>query len=193
MSKKSLEMEYSAIRDEIISLTSSKDQLVSTMYILCVTIIGLSSIFNIDQIINLIFIVVIPFQAFINTKLFQIARCGAYIKVFIEPNIKGLRWEKIIHESDSIFNKTYRFNLGKLQFTRNIGKYGSTIFSVLVFFVYFCNNISISNNGIVFVGHGVFQVLMYMFLVLFVFYLNRKGTNFEKIYSTYVDIFKKYE
>ncbi|MCM1334303.1 MAG: hypothetical protein NC084_08705 [Bacteroides sp.] len=133
MSKKSLELEYSAIRDEIISLTSSKDQLVSTMYILCVTIIGLSSIFNTEQIINLIFIVVIPFQAFINTKLYQIARCGAYIKVFIEPKIKGLQWEKIIHEVDSTFNKTYRFNLGKLQFTRNIGKYGSTIFSVLVF------------------------------------------------------------
>lgn len=186
-------MEYNAIRNEIISLTSSKDQLVSTMYILCVTIMGFSSIFDEEQIINLIFIVVIPFQALINTKLYHIARCGAYINVFIESKVKGLQWEKIIHDTDSTFNKTYRFNLGKLQFSRNIGKYGSTLFSLSVFCIYLFKHIIMSTDRIMFVENNLIKVLIYIFLVLFVFYLNKKGANFEKIYSIYADILKKYK
>lgn len=74
--------------------------------------------------------------------------------------------------------------------TRNLAKYGSSIFSILVVIVYFQNNIFINETGINIDRNSVWLMLLYISLSLFVFYLNRKGTNFEKIYGTYLDIFQ---
>lgn len=187
---KGIEMEYNAIREEIVNLTNSKDQFIIMMYSLCISIIGLTTFFKVEEIIGLIYIVLIPFQALINTKLFQIARCGAYINVFIEPNAQGLKWEKIIHIADKKFNQQYRFNLGNIQLTRNLAKYGSSIFSVLVVIMYFRNKIIINEVGISINRNNFWLMLLYIAACLFVFYLNRKGSNFEKIYDTYLAIFQ---
>lgn len=184
-------MEYSAIREEIVYLTNSKDQMILAMYSICITILGLASLLDTLKIVGLMFIVLIPFQSLINTKLFQIARCGAYIRVFIEPEIKGLKWEQIIHDADKKFNYQYRVNIGNIQFTRNIAKYGSSIFAILAFFMYSFDNIDIVENKIQLPFGRCWIILLYFLLCIFVLYLNRKGTNFEKIYDMYIDILKK--
>lgn len=189
--KKGIELEYVAIREELVNITNSKDQIVLAMYSLCITILGFVTLFKVEEVIGLIYLVLIPFQALINTKLFHIARCGAYIKVYIEPEIKGLKWEKIIHEADNKFNHMYRFNLGNIQLTRNLAKYGASVFAIFVFLVYLCNNSVVTFDGIKFCHNNIIMMCIYLFFSLFVFYLNRKGTNFQKVYNTYVDIFMK--
>ena len=53
--KKGLELEYVSIREEAISTIATKDQLISNMYTLCVTILGLASVLQMEQVIGLIF------------------------------------------------------------------------------------------------------------------------------------------
>lgn len=146
--KKSLELEYASIREEVISLIATKDQLISNMYTLCVTILGLSSVFQMEQVVGLVYIVLIPFQAFINTRLLHIARCGVYINCYLEPALGNMPWEQVIHKADDKFSKMYRVNLGKLQVTRSLGKYGASIFSVLALLLFF--GITLSSKKIKF-------------------------------------------
>ncbi len=185
-----LQLEYSAIREEIVCLTSSKDQMILMMYSICIAILGLMAFLDAERIVGLMFAVLIPFQAFINSKLFQIARSGAYINVFIEPKINGLKWEQVIHKADNEFNLQYRFNLGNIQFTRNIAKYGASIFAIIAVFVFAFDNICIVENTVKMQIDKSFLMLLYFLLCIFVLYLNKKGVNFEKIYNMYINIFK---
>ena len=182
-----LQLEYSAIREEIVCLTSSKDQMILMMYSICIAILGLMAFLDAERIVGLMFAVLIPFQAFINSKLFQIARSGAYINVFIEPKINGLKWEQVIHKADNEFNLQYRFNLGNIQFTR---KYGASIFAIIAVFVFAFDNICIVENTVKMQIDKSFLMLLYFLLCIFVLYLNKKGVNFEKIYNMYINIFK---
>ena len=179
-----LQLEYSAIREEIVCLTSSKDQMILMMYSICIAILGLMAFLDAERIVGLMFAVLIPFQAFINSKLFQIARSGAYINVFIEPKINGLKWEQVIHKADN------EFNLGNIQFTRNIAKYGASIFAIIAVFVFAFDNICIVENTVKMQIDKSFLMLLYFLLCIFVLYLNKKGVNFEKIYNMYINIFK---
>lgn len=188
--KKGLELEYVSIREEAISTIATKDQLISSMYTLCVTILGLASVLQMEQVIGLIYIVLIPFQAFINTRLLHIARCGAYINFYIEPALGNMHWEEIIHKADAEFSKRYRINLGKFQVTRSLGKYGASIFSIVALLLFFFHNLMICNHKILFDLDAVYLLILYFMLTIFVIYLNRKGTNFEKIYELYKDILK---
>lgn len=188
---KAFEMEYVAIREEVVSLIATKDQLIATMYTLCIMIIGFVSVLNMEQVIGLIFVVLIPFQAFINTKNFQIARCGAYISYYIEPKIPGMNWEAIIHNVDLEFNKRYRVNLGKIQITRNLGKFGASIFATIAILFFAFKNMSIQENIVTFNIESVQLLLVYLILTILTIYLNRKGTDFETIYSLYISIFEE--
>jgi len=171
---------------------SSKDQLTATMYTFIITIIGFSSFFTSELVSGLIFIVLISFQTTINTKDFQIARCGAYIQFFIEPKIKGMKWESIIHKADEKFNKKYRVTIGNIELTRNFSKYGASIFAVMAFVSYIWSSISIKKNTIELKENAIWWMVLYFILMIFVFYLNRRGGDFQKIFDMYIEIFEEY-
>lgn len=188
---KGYELEYAAIRDEVLNMFSTRDHLEATMYTVCIAIIGLRIVLSTDLVVTLLFMVIIPFQTFINDKFYFLARCGAYINVFIEPNIKHLQWEKIVHEADAKFNKIYGVSFGNSSMLNFLGQRKTSIFAIFACGMYIFEHIEIESMKVYMDKKNIFVLCIYSLLMILVFYLNKKGTDFDKIYETYQNIFQE--
>ena len=174
--KKGLIYEYSGIRSEIVALETLKDQLIATVFSISISLLGLGYTLDKGILFIILIIVVIPFQGLINKKTFMIVRCGVYIKVFIEPRISGMKWEKIIHDADDEFNRKY-LNFDKLQITKNLYKYGTFIFSVIAFFSYCNQKIEIFESNFLINPEELVVILFMVLCIIITFYLCYKNSN----------------
>lgn len=186
---KGYELEYAAIRDEVLNLFSTRDHLEATMYTVCIAIIGLRIVLSTDLVVALLFMVIIPFQTFINDKFYLLARCGAYINIFIEPNINHLQWEGIVHEADAKFNKIYGISFGNISMLQFLGQRKTSLFAIFAFVMYVNEHIEIEYRKVYMNKENMIVLCIYGVLMFLTFYLNKKGTDFNKIYKTYQEIF----
>lgn len=183
--------EYSGIRAEIVELETLKDQLIATVFSISISLLGFGYTLNKGVLFVILIIVVIPFQGLVNKKTFMIVRCGVYIKVFIEPKLSEMKWEKIIHNADDEFSKKY-LKLDKYQITKNIYKYGTFIFSLISFVSYCYQEVEVSTNNIS-VSINELVIIFFMILCIFVtYYLCYKNSNYNKMYRIYEEILNSY-
>lgn len=183
--------EYSGIRSEIVALETLKDQLIATVFSICISLLGLGYTLNNGVLFFILIIVVIPFQGLINKKTFMIVRCGVYIKVFIEPKFSDMNWEKVIHNADDEFSKKY-LKLDKYQVTKNIYKYGTFIFSVIAFISFCYQKIEMSFDKISLSVSELIVIVIMVLCIFVIYYLCYKNSKYNKIYSIYEEILTSY-
>ena len=180
-----VQIEYNAIRAELVQTLSAKDQFVIAMYTLSLTILGLIYTLNNLELIYLEFIVLIIFQTYLNTKTMKIAKIGAYIKVNIEPKIQGMKWEHINKMIDAEYRKQHMLSLGSKEVLRLIRRHGSFILSVISLITYIFFSIKISNGNISLgVNEGI-QIIICCMCVVFILILNIEGTQFYTVFDRY--------
>ncbi len=85
--------EYSALRDEIISISEQLRSTWTTMITLCVSIYILAFETKSSELFLLLYIILIPFQYIINSQQWSVQKISTYIRCFFESKELGIHWE----------------------------------------------------------------------------------------------------
>lgn len=175
-------MEYGAIRDEIILLMNEHNTHITNLFLMSITILGLGYTLDKPVLFLMLYLVIIPFQILINNKEYMMVRCGVYIKKYIEPELKTLKWEQRIHEVDAKFNEVYKFKIGKIQIENRICDYGAFMFSLISLGSYILYKIEINNSVIsIHVFFSIWGIIMALIATAVTFRLCQKASNFKEL------------
>lgn len=130
----------------------------------------------------MLYFVIIPLQTLINNKQYMLIRCGVYIALNIEPEIKGLKWERTVHRIDKEIKNSYKVKIFGFAIEDELCDLGAFIFSVIawMFYTYYiftggCEISHIKYSSVL--GEAVAIAGTVISLMLC-----NKGRNFEKIY-----------
>ena len=175
-------MEYAAVREEIILLMNEHNTHISNLFLISITIIGLGCQFKNSVLFLMLYFVIIPLQTLINNKQYMLIRCGVYIALNIEPEIKGLKWERTVHRIDKEIKNSYEVKIFGFAIEDELCDFGAFIFSVIawMFYTYYiftggCEISHIKYSSVL--GEAVAIAGTVISLMLC-----NKGRNFEKIY-----------
>lgn len=105
-----LELEYNNIKHEIFVLKQRCDSLIIAIYTVSNTLMGFGYQFKSTFFFALVAAFIIPLHALLNSRRYHMVRCSMYIKLCIEPHVKGLQWESIVDRIDKEFKAQYRKN-----------------------------------------------------------------------------------
>jgi hypothetical protein len=121
------EIEYKALRDEIINDFKSMDQVFLYTVVITVTILSLCIKFYEDVPFLLLMpvIVIIPFGYRYVSKLRAIIKMGAYIEAFIESGNKDIGWE----------SRHRQIHISSNKFFDKIPYYIDRLFTISIFWV----------------------------------------------------------
>ncbi len=163
----SKEVEYSMIKQEIISATEIVVNISIAMYTITLSIFVLAAQFNKPVLFLSPYIILFPFQNLINRKKDGINRLAAYSAVFLE---EGNGWESKYNELFSVM-KGYDKNLILLRRVWNalIGRTNSTqlgILSTVIFNITFWKNTNASSMKFEEAILVVFSVLLFVFIAI---------------------------
>lgn len=103
-----LELEYNNIKHEIFVLMQRCDSLIIAIYTISITLMGFGYQFKNKIFFALIVAFIIPLHALLNVRRYHMARCSMYIKLCIEPHVKGLQWESMVDRIDKEFKAEYQ-------------------------------------------------------------------------------------
>lgn len=191
-----LQMEYTAIRDEVILLMNEQNTHISNLFVMGISLLGFGYTLDCPIFFLMSYLILLPFQILINNKEYMMARSGAYIRIYIEPKIPSLKWENIIHDVDREFNNRYKFSIDKFNIENRACDYGVFIFSLISLVSYTASSISIYKNPynrliIRVLPIQIIGIICCIIGTIISFKLCRKGACFDVIYKECCDIFER--
>ena len=147
------EIEYKALRDEIINDFKSMDQVFLYTVVITVTILsfGIKFYKDIPSLLLMPVIVIIPFGYVYVSKLRAIIKIGAYIEAFIERGNKDIGWESRHRQIHIYPNK----------FSDRIPYYIDRLFTISIFWALLIFCLSLSYAG----WHHNYS---YLYIVIFI-------------------------
>ncbi len=145
MHKGMIQMEYNNIKYEIATLMQRCDNLLTTMYTVSITLMGLGFQLKNKYFFMMILIFIIPIQGLINIRRYHMARCSVYIKKYICSKYKELKWESIVGMLDLKFRESYSKENRLYRFTTAIIGSGTIIIALVAIISYLQNSIFLTN------------------------------------------------
>lgn len=186
MNKDIAELEYNNIKQEIVTLMQRCDNLLTTMYTVSITLMGLGFQLKNKYFFMMILIFIIPIQGLINIRRYHMARCSVYIKKCICLEYKELKWESIVGKLDFEFRKSYSKENILYKITTIIIGSGTVIIAFVSIISYIQNSLILS-HGII--QCTLFDMVFIVFMVICFFII----CLLVKEYNNYSKINKKYE
>lgn len=186
MNKDIVELEYNNIKQEIVVLMQRCDNLLTTMYTVSITLMGLGFQLKNKYFFMMILIFIIPIQGLINIRRYHMARCSVYIKKCICLEYNELKWESIVGKLDFEFRESYSKENILYRFTTIIIGSGTVIIALVSIISYIQNSL-IFLNGIIQCTLFDMIFIVFMFICFFIICL------LVKEYNNYGKIYKKYE
>ena len=167
------EIEYKALRDEIINDFKSMDQVFLYTVVITVTILSLGIKFykDIPSFLLMPVIVIIPFGYIYVSKLRAIIKIGAYIEAFIESGNKDIGWEsrhRLIHISSNKFFDKIPYYIDRL-FTISI------FWVLLIVCLSLCYATGHHNYSSLYIAIFTFISLLLMIFITILFVSTQKG------------------
>ncbi len=186
MNENIVELEYNNIKQEIVTLMQRCDNLLTTMYTVSITLMGLGFQLKNKYFFMMILIFIIPIQGLINIRRYHMARCSVYIKRCICSEYNELKWESIVGELDLEFRKSYSKENILYRLTTIIIGSGTIIIALISIISYIQSSLTVSD--------GIIQcTLLDMFFIAFLFICFIIIFLLVKEYNNYGKIYKKYE
>lgn len=192
-----IQMEYSAVRDEVLLLMEEHNTQIMNVFVIGIAFLTLVYTVGNDHpnLFLLTYVLMIPMQLLINNKAYMMARCGSYIKVMIEPKMRGQHWEDAIRKADNAFNSEYKFSIGKFDIEHSLAVYGTFIFSVIALVAYAAYYISFDGDtqqmNINIHLPEALGIIAGIIGTAVTFRLCQKGFQFDKVRDKYEMLFKE--
>lgn len=172
--KISVEVEFQALRSEILSWQSCDTNVMIYMYVLSVTLIGFSIQFKNSLLLFLIYFILFLFESMLLSFRRATARLSAYIVVFLQVD----RDEFIYWESSRLYLQSESKD-NTIVTPYFLAQQGSKILATFSFvFIAFCNinEIVLFSNCILYVAFMIFSIISHN-------YVDSKLTYYIKLFE----------
>ncbi len=188
MDKDVIQLEYNNIKQEIITLMQRCDNLLTTMYTVSITLMGLGYQLKNKYFFVIILIFIIPIQGLINIRRYHMARCSVYIKMCICPKYKELMWESIIGKIDFRFRERYSNENKLYRFTTIIIGSGTIIISFVSIMSYIQSSLILKAGFLYCSLFDMFFVIFMLICFLIICLLVKEYNSYSKISAKYEEI-----
>jgi len=191
MDKDIVQMEYNNIRQEIVILMQRCDNLLTTMYTVSITLMGLGFQLKNKYFFLMVLIFIIPIQGLINIRRYHMARCSVYIKQCISSKYKELKWESIVGKIDYNFRESYSKENKLYRLTTIIICSGTIIIALVSIISYIQTSLILSAGIVQCTLLDMFFIIFMSMCFLIICLLVKEYNNYGKIYQRYETILEQ--